>query len=128
VSAQPVQQLFAASLLKSVVEAGEGVLTLAEGLQDDELRRSRLTRQTLLRLLQEMAAALTAVPPEARAAMPEIDWPGWLALPQAIGHADANQAHDGLVFGVHSLVPATLMWFRVYQPQHPQWFDTSQAA
>jgi hypothetical protein len=128
VSAQPVQQLFTASLLKSVVEAGEGVMTLAEGLEDDELRRSRLTRQTLLRLMREMADALSSVPPEALAAMPEIDWAGWAGLPAALGQPDANQAHDGLVFGVHSLVPATLMWFRVYQPQHPEWFDTTQAA
>ena len=122
-STELAQATFVSGLLRAAIEAGEGVLTLAEGLQPEDLQRSRLTRQALLTLLRDLGTAMTAVPPPARQAMPEIDWDGWLALPRALQHNDTEQAHEALVMGVYSLVPATLLWFRVYQPQCPTWFS-----
>ncbi|MEY4764255.1 MAG: hypothetical protein RI907_928 [Pseudomonadota bacterium] len=115
--------LYAAALLQAVEAAGEDVLTLCEGLSGEELRRSRLTRLKLVQLLQAMSQSLLGVPPSARTDMPEIDWEGWLALPRALTDPDLNQAHEALLMGTQALVPATLMWFRVYRPQSPQWFE-----
>lgn len=113
---------YTASLLRATEQAGEGVLTLAEGLADGELKRSRLTRRAITQQLQALAQALAGVPALACQAMPEIDWAGWRAMPAALGHPEPAQADDALLMCVHALVPATLMWLRVYRPQQPQWF------
>lgn len=119
------EALYAASLLQAAEQAGEGVLTLTEGLQADELKRSRLTRRAVIQQLLAMAQALSAMPALTRQAMPEIDWDGWRMLPGPLRHDDARQADDALLTSVQAMVPATLMWFRVYRPQHPQWFSLS---
>ncbi len=121
------EAIYTASLLWTAEQAGEGVLTLTEGLEDAELKRSRLTRRAVTQQLQALAQALSAVPPKACQAMPEIDWAGWRAMPAVLSHVDATMADDALLMCVQALVPATLMWMRVYRPQQPQWFQRAMA-
>ena len=111
-----------AALLTSIEEHATAILILAEGLEEDELRRSRLTRREILRHLDLLASALRGLPPDARAALPEIDWAAWSTTAQCIsqGHEDA---HETLWFAVRALVPATLMWLRVYRQNQPQLFE-----
>lgn len=114
--------LLTAAMLRVVEEAGEGVLVLCDGLVEDELAGSRLTRQEVQRQLMAIARALDALPPAAREAMPEIDWAGWMQCARALqgGGPDALSA---LWFGVRSLVPATLSWLRVYRREQPALFS-----
>ncbi len=114
--------MYSAALLHAIEDAGTGVLTLTEGLQDDELLASRLTRAEVTRQLRILIEAASALPQDMRDAMPEVDWPGILATgPTLVGPAGAA-LNDAMLFGVSSLVPATLMWLRVYRQQNPQWF------
>jgi uncharacterized protein with HEPN domain len=111
-----------AAMLKIIQEAGEGVLVLLDNVEAVEFRRSRLTRQEVLRLLCLMADTLLALPCATRQAMPEIDWGSWRSLQHglALPSLDADElAWDA----AHSLVPATLTWLQVYRRSEPALFD-----
>ncbi len=114
---------FATGALLGIVEqSGAGIATLTEGLEREELQRSRLTRAEVQRLLLAMADSLGALDPGVRAAMPELDWDGWAALAPALRGPAGEALDDALAFGHASLVPATLLWLRVYRQSHPERF------
>jgi hypothetical protein len=87
-----------AALLQAINEAGEGVLILVEGVEDEELLASRLTRAEVMR---QSSLATTG-----------------LALAGPAGPA----RDEALVTAARALVPATLMWMRVYKTAQPDWF------
>jgi uncharacterized protein with HEPN domain len=111
-----------ASLLSIIDEAGIAVLTLTEGLEKDEFLGSRLTRAETLRQVRIMSTSASHVPPPTQALLPEVEWRGWQGLAQQL---DADWATQGeaLWFAVRALVPATLMWLRVYRQNQPQVFQ-----
>ncbi|HNF66586.1 hypothetical protein [Plasticicumulans sp.] len=113
--------LTASALLGLLEEAGTDVLTLAEGLSEDELLNSRITRTEIRRLLISMAQTAASLPAGLRTRVPEIDWDGWAALAVALNGSEAEVC-DGLWHGVRSQVPATLMWLRVYRQNQPELF------
>jgi uncharacterized protein with HEPN domain len=119
--------MFIAALLKTMDEAGVAVLTLTEGLEDEELLGSRLTRQEVLRHLRQWAEAAEGMPTAQQQGMPEIDWPGLAAAGRTLMGAPCPALDEALVFATRSLVPATLMWLRLYRQQQPQWFNLSMA-
>lgn len=104
-----------AALLASIEDAAAAVLTMTEGLEEDEFLRSRITRAETRRQVVTIACALAGLDPDARRAVPEIDWDAW---------ERTQQAHDDetLWFAARSLVPATLMWLRVYRRNQPDLF------
>lgn len=114
--------MYGAALLQTIEEAGVGVLTLAEGLTDAELLSSRLTRMEVARQLRILTEAAMALPGEIRDGMPEVDWAGLCAAGKALAGPAGPALDDALVFASQALVPATLMWLRVYRKQQPQWF------
>lgn len=110
------------ALLGIIEQAGMAVVTLVEGLERDELLRSRLTRSEVLRQLKLLADSAGQVDPAVRRDMPELDWPGWDALrPRLSGPAGAA-LDEALWFACESLVPATLLWLRVYRQSQPALF------
>lgn len=114
--------MYAAALLKTMEETGVGVLTLVEGVQDTDLLASRLTRQEVTRLARLMLEAAAALPSEIRQAMPEIDWSGMTAVGKTLAGEPGAALDEALVFCSRALTPALMMWLRVYQQQHPDWF------
>jgi uncharacterized protein with HEPN domain len=110
-----------AAMLKLIQDCGEGVLVLVEGLAQDEFLRSRLTRPEVQRQLGLMAGTLASLSPAAQAALPEIDWAGWRAFTVVRG-LPAEARDDALWFAVSALVPATLLWLRMYQQSQPELF------
>lgn len=117
-----MNQIATSALLNLIEQTGLDVATLAEGLDEADLRRSRLTRAELLRQLRLMANSAMAVPPSAHEAMPELDWEGWRLLALRL-QADAGADVDGAIwFAIQSVVPATLLWLRVYRQNQPQLF------
>ena len=114
--------MITAAMFKMIEEAGEGVLVLADGLDEPDFTRSRLTRTELRRQLALMTDTLGALPDALRRAMPEIAWDGWRQVGIDLGAAPP--AGDGTAwFAVRSLVPATLAWLRVYRKADPTWFE-----
>ncbi|HNK32940.1 MAG TPA: hypothetical protein PK403_11770, partial [Plasticicumulans sp.] len=99
--------LTASALLGVLEEAGTDVLTLAEGLGEDELLNSRITRTEIRRLLLRMAQTAANLPPALRTRVPEIDWDGWAALAIALNGSEAEVC-DGLWHGVRSQVRSLL--------------------
>lgn len=111
-----------ASLLSILEEAGVAVLTLTEGLERDEFLASRLTRTEVLRQVRIMSASAGNVPPATQALLPELEWRGWQAVAQRLDESPEPQG-EVLWFAICSLVPATLMWLRVYRHNQPQVFQ-----
>ena len=111
-----------ASLLSIIEEAGVAVLTLTEGLEKDEFLASRLTRAEVLRQVRIISASTGNVPPPTQALLPEVEWRGWQSVAQQLDDGPAAQG-ETLWFAVRSLVPATLMWLRVYRQNQPQVFQ-----
>lgn len=119
--------MLAAALLQTIEDAGVGVLTLTEGLQDDELIASRLTRAEVTRQLRRLCDAVMGLPPEMRQEMPEVDWAGIQTAGEALAGPVSVALDEAMVFLSRALVPAALMWLRVYQQQNPQWFKLTPA-
>lgn len=108
-----------ASLLSIIEEAGIAVLTLTEGLEKDEFLSSRLTRAETARQLKIMSDSIASLPQSTQTLLEEIDWNGWQSLALRIDKTE----DEALWFAACSLVPATLMWLRVYRKNQPEVFD-----
>lgn len=106
-----------AVLLSIIEEAGINILTLSEGLEEDEFLSSRLTRAEVERQLGEMSGIVLEVSTRTRALMDELDWGGWEAVSRQSGWK-SPEGEEVLWFAVRSLVPATLMWLRVYRKEY----------
>jgi uncharacterized protein with HEPN domain len=110
------------ALLGLIEQAGTAIATLIEGLARDELLRSRLTRVEVLRQLKTLADSVGQMEPSARDEMPELDWSGWDALRPRFAGPPGESLDEALWFACESLVPATLLWLRVYQLSQPMLF------
>lgn len=115
--------ILSSALLGIVEQAGLAVVTLIENLERDELLRSRLTRHEVQRQLKTMADSLSQMPPPERLLLPELDWDGWLALRTPLSaQPPSAELDEALWFACESLVPATLLWLRVYHQNQPELF------
>ena len=110
------------AMLSLIEEAGVVVLTLTEGLEQSEFLGSFLTRREVQRQLATITLTVANLPTASRQRLPEIDWDGWSAC--ALGLDRGGEAEDdALWFALRSLVPATLMWLRVYRSSQPELFS-----
>jgi uncharacterized protein with HEPN domain len=109
------------ALFAIIEEAASAVLILGEDTEQEELLASRFTRAEVQRQLLIIADMLAELSAETRALMPELEWDGWATTARALrgGSAEANEA---LWFAVRALVPATVMWLRVYRRNQPELF------
>lgn len=110
------------ALLGLIEQAGTAIATLVEGLAQDELLRSRFTRAEVLRQLKTLADSVGQLEPATRDEMPELDWTGWDALRPRFSGPAGQSLDEALWFACTSLVPATLLWLRVYQQSQPALF------
>ena len=115
-------QIITTALLSLIEQAGTAIATLIEGLERDELLRSRLTRGEVLRQLRTLADSVNQLGPAARSEMPELDWTGWDAMRPRFSGPPGESLDEALWFACESLVPATLLWLRVYQQSQPALF------
>jgi uncharacterized protein with HEPN domain len=115
------------ALLGLIEQAGTSIAILTEGLERPELLRSRLTRSEVLRQLSLLAASAADVEPAMRAQMPELDWAGWDRMGSRFSSKAREALDEALWFSVSSLVPATLLWLRVYQQSQPALFRLAPA-
>ncbi len=119
--------MYSAALLKTIDETGVAVMTLTEGLEDAELLASRLTRTEVLRQLRMLTEATISLPDALRQSMPEVDWAGLANAGSALSGSPGPELDEALIMATHALVPATLMWMRLYKQQHPDWFAMTVA-
>ena len=113
------------ALLANIVNAGIDALTLAEDMDETTFRRSRLARVEMGRLVGIMATNLADLPDAQRQQFAELDWTTWRAIPEQL-NADPATHDEALWFAIRALVPATLMWLRVYKESAPQLFEFQQ--
>jgi len=111
-----------ASLLSIIEEASIAVLTLTEGLEEKEFLNSRLTRAEVGRQVRIMTDIAGKVPRQTCTLMAEVDWAGWAAMARQLDEP-GQAANDALWFAARSLIPATVMWLRVYRQNQPELFD-----
>ena len=110
-----------AVLFAIIEEVASTVLILTEDADKDELLASRLTCAELQRQLAVMTGMIAEISAETRDRMPELEWGGWKATARALKGSRAK-ADEALWFAVRSLVPATIMWLRVYRQKRPELF------
>ncbi|UJW82542.1 hypothetical protein [Hydrogenophaga sp. SL48] len=115
------------ALLGLIQNACESVLILVEQLPREELMRSRLTRAEVQRQLATLAASVAQIEPEQRATMHELDWSGWALMRVQLAGPPGETLDEALWFASQSLVPATLLWLRVYRQSQPDLFRMSLA-
>ncbi|MBE0586773.1 MAG: hypothetical protein IH617_01865 [Hydrogenophaga sp.] len=115
------------ALLGLIQSACESVLILVEQLPREELMRSHLTRAEVQRQLATLAASVAQIEPEQRATMPELDWSGWALMHVQLAGPPGEALDEALWFASQSLVPATLLWLRVYRQSQPDLFRMSLA-
>ena len=115
-----------ASLLSIIEEAGVAVLILTEGLEKDEFLASRLTRAETQRQVKTLSESIANLAPHTLSTLAEVDWAGWHTVARQLG-ADKGAEQEALWFAVRSLVPATLMWLRVYRKEQPEIFECKPA-
>jgi hypothetical protein len=113
------------ALLAIIEQAGLAIVILIEGLERDELLRSRLTRGEVLRQLHTLAASAAGIDADLRVAMPEIDWSGWEAMRRPLSLPPGDDLDEALWFACESLVPATLLWLRVHRQSQAALFQMS---
>ena len=117
-----VTPILDAAHLGLIEQAATDVAILIEGVERGQLLRSRLTRGEVLRQLQQLAGSAAQMDPGTREAMPELDWSGWNSLRQRLAAPAGPALDEALWFACESLVPATLLWLRVYQHSQPSLF------
>ncbi len=115
------------ALLGLIQGACESVLILVDQLPHEELMRSRLTRAEVQRQLATLAASVAQIEPEQRAMMPELDWSGWALMGVQLAGPPGETLDEALWFASQSLVPATLLWLRVYRQSQPDLFRMTLA-
>lgn len=115
-----------AAILAIIEEAGVNVLTLTEGLEEAEFLSSRLTRAEVGRQLGVMTGVAAKLSAQTRSQLPELDWEGWEGAAKQLGPGSVV-SDQALWFAVRSLVPATLMWLRVYRNNMPDLFACKPA-
>jgi uncharacterized protein with HEPN domain len=118
--------MLTASLLSIIEEAGVAVLTLTEGVEKDEFLASRLARTETQRQIRIIGETVANLPPSTRSLLAEVDWGGWQTVARQLGE-NRNAEQDALWFAVRALVPATLMWLRVYRTNQPELFECKPA-
>jgi uncharacterized protein with HEPN domain len=114
--------LLSGSLLSIVEEAGESVLTLTEGIEPEEFFNSKITQHEVMRQIRIMTETAANIPVEIKHDIAEVDWAGWSMLNMQLNTAGGFE-RDAVWFAIRSLIPATLMWFRVYRKNTPQHFS-----
>jgi uncharacterized protein with HEPN domain len=114
--------LIETALLGLIEEAGTAVAILTEGLERAELLRSRLTRAQVLQQLKTLSNSMAQVAPAARQELPELDWSGWDALNPRLNAPPGEVLDEALWFASEAMVPATLLWLRVYRQNQPELF------
>lgn len=116
-----------ASLLSIIEEAGAAVLILTEGLEKEEFLASRITRAETQRQIKTLSHSIANLSRQVQTTLAEVDWAGWDAVARQLGRDTGTHPsgaeQDALWFAVRALVPATLMWLRVYRKQQPEIFE-----
>lgn len=120
-------QVADSALLGLIEQAGLAVATLVEDLERDEFLRSRLTRVEVTRQLMTLADSAAQVTPLARTQMPELEWDSWEGLRARLRLPPGEALDEALWFACQSLVPATLLWLRVYRQSQPELFRMTLA-
>jgi hypothetical protein len=113
------------ALLGIIEQSGMAIATLIEEQTREDLLRSRITRAEVLRRLKALAASAGDMPAAARASMPEVEWATWDVMRTHLNAPAGGPLDDALWFACESLVPATLLWLRVYRKSEPQLFRMS---
>lgn len=113
------------ALLGILEQSGTAIMTLVEGVDGDEFFQSRLTRQTVQGYLNNMSESAGNLSPDIKTHLAEIDWAGWAALGRSIKSGFSDQTNEAVWFAIQSLVPATLLWLRVYRKNEPKLFSFS---
>lgn len=115
--------MLSSALLGIIEEAGKAVLILTESIDDPTLCSLRLTREETIRQLLVIADTAANLPAETREVLSTIDWNGWVVTAKVLRGPYSGAARDALLFGVRSMVPATLMGLRLYRKSHPHLFQ-----
>jgi uncharacterized protein with HEPN domain len=110
--------------IAAIEAATSSVLTMMEGLERNELARSRLTRRAVREFLLSATLAVEGLSREARTALPELDFFAWRATRQRLEAGEGVEGDTGW-FAIQALMPTTFEWLRFYRENQPELFAVS---
>jgi len=114
--------LLSGTLLGILQNAGEDILILTEGVDPEEFFASNITQREVIRQLRIMTETVGNLSDKLKQDMIEIDWGGWTVLSAQLMMSSGFD-RDAVWFAIRSLVPATLLWLRVYRQNSPKLFS-----
>jgi len=109
------------AMLGLLQQTGMDVIVLTEELDEREFFSSRITRMESLRLLGVMAYTARDLPANVREQLPEIDWPAWAALPDAL--IRPNERPLQIWVAARELTPLTVQHLIDYRRVCPELFS-----
>ena len=95
---------------------------LAELQNENELFASANTLERVEAHLLVIAQTLAHLPEPLRQRLIQIDWHGWQHLHHML-EQNKHPRRDEIWYGIHALVPATLMLMTQLRRQEPMWFE-----
>lgn len=107
--------------LDIIEEASTAVLTLSEGLEQNELLSSRLTKFEIRRQLLSVCDAHASLSAEAHGALEELDFGGWAIVGQRIREGGDSEGKASWL-AIRAMAPTTLGWVRFYRSRKPELF------
>jgi hypothetical protein len=116
--------MYARALFDLIHRHGDALLALLVGLEDgaDELFASPNTLAAVEGHLLDVARTLAHLPPVVLLRLPQVDWPAWGALLQALERQDAAR-RELVWYAACSVLPATLVLLDELRRREPDWFE-----
>ena len=109
------------ALLGIIEEACEDILILVENVEPEEFFASKLTQKEAIRQIRIITESAANLPDDIKLKMKEIDWAGWQVLWAQVKTTGGFE-RDAIWFAIRSMVPATIMWLRVFRQSQPEIF------
>lgn len=109
------------ALLGIIEGACEDILILVENVEPEDFFASTLTQREAIRQIRIITESAANLPDDVKRKTKEIDWAGWQVLLAQVKTSGGFE-RDAIWFAIRSMVPATLMWLRVFKQSQPEMF------
>jgi hypothetical protein len=110
------------ALLDIIRDACAAILTLTDGIDQESLAASRITRTEVVRQIGIVCRTAADLPIDTRSLLERLDWDAWSVTSRELRRG-GDEAASAMWFAARSLAPATLLWLQTYRKHLPDVFS-----